>query len=81
MNNLKDSIERIQKYFLLRTQILSETKRAKTMSKQTDKIIHEQLIELYERTNTLLELMTKINELDTNMRERMDKVEEILNVS
>ena len=51
------------------------------MSKQTDKIIHEQLIELYERTNTLLELMTKINELDTNMRERMDKVEEILNVS
>ena len=45
------------------------------------KIMHESIIELYTRTNTLIELLARLNQLDTNMRERMLRVEEKLSVS
>ena len=54
---------------------------SETAEQEQIKIMQREIVELFSRTNTLIELLARLNQLDTNMRERMLRVEEKLSVS
>ena len=54
---------------------------SETAEQEQIKIMQREIVELFSRTNALIDLITRLNKLDTNMQKRLLRVEEKLDVS